>query len=87
LSLAAQSLTKTQELPVSGSSPYKKKHLEKVEDMVLVGNSEEIFNDSGQQSCVDIHLPAKAASVTHRIAFGPNTVKPVPRLKSQTPLY
>ena len=65
----------------------RKKYLEKVEDMVLVGNTEEIFNDSGQHSHEDIHLPAQAASVTHRIAFGPNTGQPVRRLKSQTSLW
>ena len=31
--------------------------------------------------------PAQAASVAHRIAFGPNTGQPVRRLKSQTSLW
>jgi len=65
----------------------RKKYLEKVEDMVLVGNTEDIFNESGQHSHEDVHLPAQAASVTHRIAFGPNTGQPVRRLKSQTSLW
>jgi hypothetical protein len=65
----------------------RKKYLEKVEDMALVGNTEEIFNESGQHSHEDVHLPAQAASVTHRIAFGPNTGQPVRRLKSQTSLW
>ena len=65
----------------------RKKYLEKVEDMVLVGNTEEIFNESGQHSHEDVHLPAQAASVAHRIAFGPNTGQPVRRLKSQTSLW
>ena len=65
----------------------RKKYLEKVEDMALVGNTEEIFNESGQHSHEDVHLAAQAASVTHRIAFGPNTGQPVRRLKSQTSLW
>ena len=50
----------------------KKGYLEKVEDMVLVGNTDDIFSESGQHFNEDIHLPAQAASVAHRIAFGPN---------------
>jgi hypothetical protein len=46
--------------------------------MVLVGNTDDIFSDSGQNFNEDIHLPAQAASVTHRIAFGPNTGQPAP---------
>jgi hypothetical protein len=65
----------------------RKKYLEKVEDMVLVGNTEEIFNESGQHSHEDVHLPAQAASVAQRIAFGPNTDQPVRRLKSQMSLW
>ncbi|MEY3901265.1 MAG: hypothetical protein RL189_571 [Pseudomonadota bacterium] len=48
----------------------KKGYLEKVEDMVLVGNTDDIFSDSSQNSFEDIHLPAQAASVAHRIALG-----------------
>jgi hypothetical protein len=62
-------------------------NLEKVEDMVLVGNTEEIFSESGQHFNQDIHLPAKAASVAHRIAFGPNAGQPIRRLKTQTSLW
>ncbi|MEY3902455.1 MAG: hypothetical protein RL189_1761, partial [Pseudomonadota bacterium] len=65
----------------------KKGYLEKVEDMVLVGNIDEIFSDSSQNSFEDIHLPAQAASVAHRIAFGPNAGQPVRRLKTQTSLW
>jgi hypothetical protein len=55
--------------------------------MVLVGNTDEIFSESGQNFNEDIHLPAQAASVAHRIAFGPNAGQPVRRLKSQTSLW
>jgi hypothetical protein len=65
----------------------RKKYLEKVEYMVLVGNTDEIINESGQHSHEDVHLPARAASVTHRIAFVPNTGQPVRRLKSQMSLW
>ena len=65
----------------------RKKYLEKVEEMVLVGNTEEIFNESVQHSHEDVHLPAQAASVAHRIAFGPNTGQPVRRLRSETSLW
>ena len=65
----------------------KKGYLEKVEDMVLVGNTYWIFSESGQHFNEDIHLPAQAASVTHRIAFGPNAGQPVRRLKTQTSLW
>lgn len=55
----------------------KKGYLEKQEDLMLLGNTEDIFartNDS-------LHLPAQAAIVAHQIAFGPNSGKPVQRLK------
>ena len=65
----------------------KKGYLEKVEDMVLVGNTDDIFSDSSQNSFEDIHLPAQAASVAHRIAFGPNAGQPIRRLKTQTSLW
>jgi hypothetical protein len=65
----------------------KKGYLEKVEDMVLVGNIDDIFSDSSQNSFEDIHLPAQAASVAHRIAFGPNAGQPIRRLKTQTSLW
>jgi hypothetical protein len=55
--------------------------------MVLVGNTEEIFSESGQHFNQDIHLPTMAASVAHRIAFGPNAGQPVRRLKTQTLLW
>ena len=53
----------------------KKGYLEKVEDMVLVDNTDDIFSDSSQISFEDIHLPAQAASVTHRISKGQNQAK------------
>gem|GEM_PF-1303108 len=65
----------------------KKGFLEKVEDMVLVGNTDDLFSDSSQNSFEDIHLPAQAASVAHRIAFGPNAGQPIRRLKTQTSLW
>ena len=65
----------------------KKCYLEKVEDMVLVGNTDDLFSDSSQNSFEDIHLPAQAASVAHRIAFGPNAGQPIRRLKTQTSLW
>jgi hypothetical protein len=65
----------------------KRGYLEKVEDMVLVGKTDDLFSDSSQNSCEDIHLPAQAASVAHRIAFGPNAGQPIRRLKTQTSLW
>ncbi|MEY3901218.1 MAG: hypothetical protein RL189_524, partial [Pseudomonadota bacterium] len=50
-------------------------------------NTDDIFSDSSQNSFEDIHLPAQAASVAHRIAFGPNAGQPVRRLKTQTSLW
>ena len=55
--------------------------------MVLVGNTEEIFSEPGPHFNEDIHLPAQAASVTHRIAFVPNAGQPIRRLKTQSSLW
>jgi hypothetical protein len=55
----------------------KKGYLEKQEDLTLLGNTEEIFSKTNDS----LHLPAQAASVANQIAFGPNTGKPVRRLK------
>jgi hypothetical protein len=55
----------------------KKGYLEKQEDLMLQGNTEEIFAETSDQ----LHLPAQAASVANRIAFGPNAGQPVRRLK------
>jgi hypothetical protein len=62
-------------------------YLEEVEDSVLAGNTEEIFNESFQHFYEYIHFPAQAATVTHQIAFGPNTGQSVRPLKSQMSLW
>jgi hypothetical protein len=55
----------------------KKGYLEEVDGMSVLGNTEELF-EAGHD---ELHLPAQAASVAHRIAFGSNTGKPVRRLR------
>ena len=55
--------------------------------MVIVGNIDDFFSESGQHFNEDIHLQAQAASVAHRIAFGPNAGQPIRRLKTQTSLW
>ena len=45
--------------------------------MPVLGNTEEIFAADHDE----LHLPAQAASVAHRIAFGINSGKPVRRLR------
>lgn len=55
----------------------KKGYLEEVEGFPVLGNTEEIF--AADQD--ELHLPAQAASVAHRIAFGINSGKPVRRLR------
>jgi hypothetical protein len=47
-------------------------YLEKFDDLVLVGNTEKFFSESGQHSHEDIHIPAQAASVTSTILFTPS---------------
>ena len=54
----------------------KKGYFEKVEDMVLVGNTDEIFSESGQHFNEDIHLPAQAASRSPHRKYLPD--KPTP---------
>lgn len=61
----------------------RKGYLEHHEDLVLLGNTEEIFACNNDE----LHLPAQAASVGHRIAFGPNAGKPVRRLKLGNSLW
>ncbi len=55
----------------------KKGYLDEVDGMPVLGNTEEIF--AADQD--ELHLPAQAASVAHRIAFGINSGKPVRRLR------
>jgi hypothetical protein len=61
----------------------KKGYLEQSQDLMLVGNTEELFSSAND----DIHLPAQAASAAHRIAFGENSGKPVRRLRSSHALW
>jgi hypothetical protein len=56
----------------------KKGYLEKHEDLMLQGNTEDIFAEAND----NLHLPAQAASVSNLVAFGPNAGKPVRRLKN-----
>jgi hypothetical protein len=55
----------------------KKGYLDEVDGIPVLGNTEEIF-DAEQD---ELHLPAQAASVAHRIAFGVHSGKPVRRLR------
>lgn len=55
----------------------KKGYLEEVDGLSVLGNTEEIFAAEHDE----LHLPAQAASVSHRIAFGINSGKPVRRLR------
>jgi hypothetical protein len=55
----------------------KKGYLEEVEGMPLVGNTDALFDTEE-----NLHLPAQAASVGNRIAFGENAGKPIRRLRS-----
>jgi hypothetical protein len=50
---------------------------------MLVGNTEDLFAANAD----DLHLPAQAASASHRIAFGGNAGKPVRRLRSSQALW
>jgi hypothetical protein len=61
----------------------KKGFLEEHEDLMLVGNTEDLFAANAD----DLHLPAQAASASHRIAFGENAGKPVRRLRSSQALW
>jgi hypothetical protein len=61
----------------------KKGFLEEHEDLMLVGNTEDLFAANAD----DLHLPAQAASAAHRIAFGENAGKPVRRLRSSQTLW
>jgi hypothetical protein len=61
----------------------KKGFLEEHEDLMLVGNTEDLFATNAD----DLHLPAQAASASHRIAFGENAGKPVRRLRSSQALW
>ena len=55
----------------------KKGYLEEADGLPVLGNTEEIF--AAEQD--ELPLPAQAASVGHRIAFGINSGKPVRRLR------
>ena len=61
----------------------KKGHLEQSEDLMLVGNTEDLFSSAND----NLHLPAQAASASHRIAFGQNAGTPVRRLRSSHALW
>jgi hypothetical protein len=50
---------------------------------MLVGNTEDLFSGTAD----DLHLPAQAASASHRIAFGANAGNPVRRLRSSHALW
>jgi uncharacterized protein YbaR (Trm112 family) len=56
----------------------RKGYLEKQEDLMLLGNTEDLF----AQNDDNLHLPAQAASVAHRIAFGLHAGEPVRRLRT-----
>ena len=60
----------------------KKGYLEPVDDNPVVGVTDPLFDSSE-----DLHLPAPAASVAYKIAFGERAGHPVRRLKSQTSLW
>ncbi|MEI7591187.1 MAG: transposase, partial [Deltaproteobacteria bacterium] len=55
----------------------RKGYLEQRDDLTLLANTEELFSNSNDE----LHLPAQAASVGNRIAFGPNAGQPVRRLR------
>jgi hypothetical protein len=55
----------------------KKGYLDEVDGIPVLGNTEEIFDTEEDE----LHLPAQAASVAHRIAFGVHSGKPVRRLR------
>ena len=55
----------------------KKGYLKEAEGLPVLGNTEEIF--AAEQD--ELHLPAQAASVAHRIAFGVHAGKPLRRLR------
>ena len=61
----------------------KKGYLEQSEDLMLVGNTEDLFSSAND----NLHLPAQAASASHRIAFGQNAGNPVRRLRSSHALW
>ena len=61
----------------------KKGYLEQSEDLMLVGNTEDLFSSAND----NLHLPAQAASASHRIAFGQNAGTPVRRLRSSHALW
>ena len=60
----------------------KKRYLEFLDNISVVGNTESLF-----ESDEDLHLPSQAASVSHQIAFGERAGQTVRRLKSQTSLW
>jgi hypothetical protein len=53
-----------------------------VDDVPVVGDTEPLFDNTE-----DLHLPAQAASVSHRVAFGERSGQLVRRLKSQSSLW
>lgn len=55
----------------------KKGYLEEVDGLPVLGNTEEIFAADHDE----LHLPAQAASVAHRIGFGIHSGKAVRRLR------
>jgi hypothetical protein len=55
----------------------RKGYLERRDDLTLLANTEELFSNSSDE----LHLPAQAASVGNRIAFGPSAGQPVRRLR------
>lgn len=55
----------------------KKGYLEEVDGLPILGNTEEIFVSHRDK----LHLPAQAASVAQRVAFGVHAGKPVRRLR------
>ena len=66
----------------SNNHLLKKGYLEVIEDIPVVGVTDTLFD-----ATEDLHLPAQAASVAHKIAFGERAGDPVRRLKSQTSLW
>jgi hypothetical protein len=55
----------------------RKGYIERRDDLTLLANTEELFSNSSDE----LHLPAQAASVGNRIAFGPSAGQPVRRLR------
>jgi hypothetical protein len=74
-----ESTTTLAESIVKGINNYliKKGRLEEHEGVAVLGDTGGLFDEEES-----LHLPAQAASVSHRIAFGPNAGKPVRRLRA-----